>query len=128
MGIPKEKIVAIDLENPTHMHPKQRKFWEITLLNNYEIKPYDILFVAWGSGIGQQVNNYAENGGKCVILLGETKDGCTFPSDYFIPDKYDLEKKEIKIENPVSEWESESHHVIGPASQYSEYLTVNIRK
>ena len=113
MGIPNDRIIAVDLEKPTHSNPEQRKFWNITKNSNFEFDPIDILFVAWGSGIYGNVDKYCDNGGTCVIILGETGDGCTFPSDY-------LSENE--------QWTVESHHVPGPASAYSEYLTVNIKK
>jgi len=124
MGIPAANIIALDLENRTHSNKAQRSFWQITINDNFEFRETDILFVAWGSGIGGEVDRYCNSNGKCVILLGETSDGCTFPSDYFV--KYDEDDEEQ--EQDQNEWKTESYHVPGPASAYSEHITVNIRK
>ena len=111
IGIPQGKILAIDLPNPTHSNVKQRKFWPIIREKDYEVETDDILFVAWGSNCYNAVNSYEIRGGKCVIILGEV-DGCTFCSANF-------------EEN--DNWLTTLTHVPGPASAYSEHISVNKR-
>ncbi len=115
MGIPRDKIIAIDIETQTHTNPKQRKFWDITT-EDFKINSSDIIFVGWGSGTSEIVDNYSIYG-SCIILLGEIE-GCTFPSDYFENADY--------FEN-TDYFETDSYQVPGPASKKSERLTVNRR-
>lgn len=127
LGISKVDIVALDLEKPTHSSDEQRKFWPI--VTQYDIQPTDLLFVAWGSNIYNVVDKYVKNGGTCVIILGEANDGCTFPSDYFLDTEknekgsYDKEDEDTRL----LKWQVELTHVLGPASQHNEYLSINTR-
>jgi hypothetical protein len=133
LGVPKEKIIALDKPKPTHTLEGQRSFWEIT--HAVDIQPTDIIFVAWGSGTSHIVDDYVERGGKCVIILGEMTDGCTFPADYFRTNNSD-DSSDIDCENPVNTrkiadeniWDIEIHHVPGPASNHSEHISINRRK
>ncbi len=110
-GIPKTKLIALETKMPTR-HQTISKFWNIIQDDDYEIDVNDICFIAWGSGIQNRLKSYVERGGKYVIILGEIEDGCTFPSDYFEKDK---------------KWKCVLIHVQGPASNFSEYLSINTR-
>ncbi|MCJ7637932.1 MAG: hypothetical protein MUO21_10625, partial [Nitrososphaeraceae archaeon] len=44
LGIPKEKIVAVDLPNPTHSDKQQRNFYPIIRDEEYEVEVNDIMF------------------------------------------------------------------------------------
>ena len=116
-GIPKDRILAVDLLNPTHSHKHQRNFFPITRYDDYEVAINDILFIAWGSSCYRAVDSYIERGGKCVIILGEN-DGCTFSSGYFIRDD----------DEPNQDWIIEEHYVPAACSYLKELLTVNKRK
>lgn len=131
LGIPKEKIIAFDLEEPTHKLEGQRTFWNIT--HTVDIKPTDVIFVAWGSGTTRIVDQYMSNGGKCVIILGELCYGCTFPADYFVENSdCSFDDGSNDNENPVntrsSSWDIDMYHVPGPASNHGEHLSINRRK
>ena len=110
-GIPKTKLMA--LETKIQKKATTLNFWEIKRDDDYEIDPNDILLICWGtSAISKRLESYIKRGGKYVLILGETKDGCTFPSDYFLS---------------IMKWQCKMIHVQGPASNYSEYLSINVR-
>lgn len=119
LGIPKDKIIAVDLPKPTHSNKKQRNFYPIIRDDEYEVAITDILFIAWGSGCVRAVDSYVDRGGKCVIILGEN-DGCTFSSGYFI--KYD------EADTDDQDWIVEEHYVPAACSYLKELLTVNKRR
>ena len=111
LGIPKHLLLAVDLPQPSHDTDKYKPQWNIHREENYRIAPSDILFVAWGSGVKAQVDQYVQDGGDCVIILGEAD--CTFDCGYF---------------DERADWDVAAHHVMGPASPSSEYLTFNQKK
>jgi hypothetical protein len=121
-GIPQDSIVALDLPVQTHRMDTQRSFWPI--VHEYDIKPQDILFVGWGYGTDNVVEDYINRGGTCVIILGESGGGCTFPADHF-QHGVDLDSATESKEYPG--WTVVMTHVPGPASQYSECISVNTR-
>lgn len=109
LGVPGDKLIAIDLENPTHRGVNAKEFWRINRDNNYKLNPEDILFIAWGTtGIDTIVDDYVERGGKCIIILGETN--VTYDPEKFMDQE---------------DWMVELHHVPGPLSIYSEQLSIN---
>lgn len=111
LGIPKECLMAVDLPKPTHDTEKYKPLWTIHREDNYRVYPKDILFIAWGtSGVTKQVEQYVEDGGDCVIILGETD--MTFACDYF------AERED---------WSVTFHHAPSTASLCSEYLAFNQR-
>jgi len=112
-GIPKDKLLALETKVPPKTHQTTNVFWDIVRDDEYEIDTDDIAFVAWGSGISKRLQSYVERGGKYVIILGETGDGCTFPSDWLKDNK---------------EWDCTLTHVQGPASNFAEHLSINVRK
>lgn len=112
LGIDKDKLIAVDRLRPSHTSEYSKNFWPIHRDNNYVVDIDDILFISWGTAIGKVIDSYISRGGTTIILLGESDNGCTFPSDY-LKDRKD--------------WEVKLHHVPGPASQYAEMLSVNIK-
>lgn len=114
-GIPADKLIAIDKNEPIPCYKTTNTFWNIIRDDEFRVPINDIFFMAWGGcgGIEQRLYDYINRGGWCVIILGEIKDGCTFPSDY-------LEDNE--------DWNSVLIHVGGPASCYAEFLSINTRK
>ncbi len=116
MGIPEDKIVAVDLPEPTHSNEKQRNFWSIHREENYQVDTNDIFFIGWGCGCYNNVVSYCERKGKCVIILGEY-DGCTFSSGFFIKDNYN--------NTEYTNYEVNDYSVPGAATRYGELLTVN---
>lgn len=113
-GIPANKLLAIDKENPVECWKTTNTFWPIMRDDDFEVPIEDIFFMAWGGSVGgldDRLFSYVKRGGWCVIILGEIKDGCTFPSDFFDDDE---------------DWDCTLHHVEGPASKYAEHLSINI--
>jgi precorrin-6B methylase 2 len=45
-GVPRKRIVAVELDQPTHGSPNQRQFFPLT--RGYTIKPVDMLLLCWG--------------------------------------------------------------------------------
>lgn len=153
-GVPREKIVALDLENPTHRMYGQRRFWQC--VTAVDIAPTDMLFVGWGSDTDDIIDDYVNSGGHCIVILGETAGGCTFPSDYVIrhclsecedcakaeddhidsgPSDSEMECvgwfgerlcREIKCERLG--WSSKMHQVPGASSFVCEYISINVRE
>lgn len=115
LGIPNDKLIAVDIENPTHRGNNAKEFWHIHREDNYKPNPEDILFIAWGtSGINGIVDDYVERGGKCIIILGETN--VTYDPEKFI---------DQETEKPKKDWTVELHHVPGALSIYAEQLSIN---
>lgn len=111
-GIPADRLFAVDKVEPTHETGTYKPQWPIHRDDCFDVPPGDILFIAWGShSVTPIVERYVEQGGTCVVILGEAD--CTFDCDYFSENKL---------------WKVRSHHVPGPASQLSEFLTFNQRK
>ena len=111
LGISQDKLLAVDLHQPTHAK-QTKQFWPIHRDDDYHVDVNDILFVAWGSGITNVIDDYVDSGGFCVMILGEVDYGCTTPANYF--------------EN-IEGWDMELIHVPGPASAYTEHLSINIK-
>ena len=59
LGVPGDKLIAVDIENPTHRGINAKEFWHIHRDNNFKPNPQDILFIAWGTtGIDNIVEDY----------------------------------------------------------------------
>ncbi len=113
-GIPADNLLAVDCHHPPKIWATKNSFWTIHRDDNYMVDPHDIFFVAWGYyGMVTKVRDYVARGGCFVIILGEKSDGCTFPCDFF--------EDEL-------EWQTKSIHVQGPASDFTEHITFNVRK
>lgn len=120
LGVPQDKLIAIDKIRPSHDSPNSKKFWPIYREYNYKIDVNDILFVAWGVyNVGIFIDDYVMRGGFCVIILGEMDGGCTLPSDYFIDEKTNQTR---------ADWDIKLYEVSGPATFCNERLSINIRK
>ncbi len=106
LGIPKEKLLAIDLiEN-------QIFFWPIKKVDiNYEVETKDsILFISWGTdSFLSTIENYIQRGGSKIIILGELKGGCTFPCDFF---EYHSQFEQSNVAKLIND----------------EFLTINLRR
>jgi hypothetical protein len=118
LGIPAEKLLAVDLIKSSHCIEKNDYFWPIHRDNNYIIDIDDILFIAWGTKMDHILEDYITRGGSCVIILGEMTGGCTFPSDIFLDEK----TRESRVG-----WNVVLHEVNGPVSYCSERLSINIK-
>jgi hypothetical protein len=117
MGIPKDRILAVDKVNSDYKTDKQRNFWPICRDDNYIVENDDILFIAWGSySMKTIVDSYVMRGGKYVIILGEGSGGCTLEADLFKKSKY------------KEEWDVTIYNVLGPATAYFEFISINIKK
>lgn len=46
----------------------------------YQVPANHIFFISWGYINEPTLKNYIERGGKCVIIIGENEEGCTYPS------------------------------------------------
>lgn len=139
-GVPREKVIAFDRAEPTHKLKGQRQFWQC--VTNVDISPNDLLFVGWGCGTSQIVDDYIWSGGHCLVILGEMEDGCTFPADYIRRvGRCDCEdcagewsdifrpcRSSRQIPHEKLGWSVELHHVPGPASIYSEHISINVQK
>ena len=114
LGIPENKLLAVDLSNPSHCSSESKNFWPIHREDDFKVDPNDILFIAWGVTKSHRIiDDYVERGGHCVIILGEL--GGNITTD-----------PEMLIENP--EWNVEIHEVPGPASLWFERLSISKRK
>ncbi|CAK7994820.1 Hypothetical protein POVR1_LOCUS344 [uncultured virus] len=112
-GILKDRLLAIDLPSGKTTHQFQKNYWEITEDSNYHADPDDVLFIGWGCGGGNVIDQYEKDGGKCLIILGELEDGATYPADAFVN---------------RGDWKIEWHEVMGSANMLSpDYLTINTR-
>jgi hypothetical protein len=155
MGVPCDRIVALDRAKPTHALQGQRKFWPH--VTECGVMWCDLLFVAWGYGSEQIIDEYIWTGGTCVVILGELEYGCTFPADYFyrigqcdcescreawIDDwcsdgteetqhktQHKAKPRGVKrrhlISHEVLGWTVDLYNVPGPATNYGEWLSVN---
>jgi hypothetical protein len=110
LGIPENRLLAVDLPNPSHTSVLNKNFWPIHY-GAFEVGEDDILFIAWGVD-RSVIEDYVANGGQWVIILGEIDGGCTVPADFF---------------NDHVDWEVELHTVDGPASLWCERLSINRR-
>jgi hypothetical protein len=85
--IDSRKIVCVDLTEPTH-GTDEFNFYPITRCSrNVKVAPQDMIFISWGTDLYHIVDQFIKDGGKRYVVYGETKDGCTFPSDY-VPEEY----------------------------------------
>lgn len=100
----KDMLVAYDLPNPTYKF--KQYFWPIN--STYIIQAQDILMILWGSDQSNVIENFVENGGKRVIILGEY-DGCTTDAGYF---------------NDRDDWDVETVEVAGAIRKF-DFLTLN---
>lgn len=123
LGIPEEKLLAIDRIKPSHNNPKNKCFWTINHDDDYKVDIDDILFIAWGSCDNYVIDNYVTRGGTCVIILGEEWGGCTLSSDYFLVNHEGKPDDFMKNDG----WDIKVHNVPGPASYYSEKISINIK-
>lgn len=115
-GIPADKLLAVDKETPIECWKTTNTYWDIYRNDTFDIPIDDVFFVAWGGSFGglyERLNHYIDSGGWCVVILGETLDGCTLPSDYLVDDE---------------DWVCTLIHVEGPASAYAEHLSINVRR
>lgn len=107
MGIPKEKMIALDLEERTH-RPKEVTHDFYPIVTSVDIKPIDALLIVWGCGCDKIVDKYAKTG-TCVIVQGEGRGGCTYPTDWINPRyKYDSESESESEFGSESESESDN--------------------
>lgn len=115
MGVPQERLIALELETKTHK--TCRNFFPLTIHNNdFEIKENDFLLVCWGySG---QIGDYIEKI-HCVVIQGEKSDGCTFPTDYLVDDTEKIKEG----------WKMKTFTGIPSLAlpYYGEQITVNTR-
>ncbi len=112
LGIPAEKLFAVDRMEPTHGQ-YHKLLWPIWREYHYVVPKNDILFIAWGtSGHIDVLEEFIAKGGSKVIILGEWGNDCTLASDYFRKNKA---------------WKSTLIHVIGPASYFNEHLSMNVK-
>lgn len=62
------------------------KFHQPEVLTNdnelYHVPPNHIFLISWGyiHGKTNPLQDYVDQGGKCIIIVGEDDDGCTYPS------------------------------------------------
>lgn len=127
-GIPKEKLVAVDL-------PEDRKtqeficcYWDgIIRDESYTPNPEDLLFVAWGYEQDEEdvvgapfiscwspVQRYIDAGGQCVMILGEDEGGVTTSCDAM---------------KSVPGWKTVYERAVLPSCNAwgSDYLTMSVR-
>lgn len=106
-GISANNIIAVD--NSSFLYEKHY-YPRIFEISDFSVN--DILFIAWGQDDGpveKFVENFINNGGKYVILLGESNFGCTFNSHYF---------------RNIEGWKITEFKVDGGQSNI-DYLTIN---
>ena len=116
MGVPINKLVALDIEPKTHK--TCRNFFPLTIhKDDFEIHENDFLLICWG--YGYDFEKYIEKV-KCVVIQGEQSDGCTYPTDALIDD----DSGEIK-----EGWKMETFKNIPSLAlpYYGEQITVNTR-
>jgi len=116
LGIPKDNILAIEHSQSRHRLENQRKFWDVIVDDEFVADKEDVIFIAWGLGQDCVLEKYIEDGGKCVIILGESNTGCTLPSNWFYVNDYEG-------------WTTKTKGVPAACSFYpaTEFLTVNTR-
>jgi hypothetical protein len=112
-GIPRDRIIAFDLAQPTHAIPSQRKFYPIT--TDYTVKETDFVFIGWGCGL--RIPH-----AKTICILGEM-DGCTTSSGHF----RNYDDYNMVTTNTIDgvTWNITLMKAIGPASPNDEYLSIN---
>lgn len=115
-GIPKDSLIGVDLPDENkNLHNFGRKYYDIIYDNNYQVDKNDIFFIAWGYIDEKIIDDYVSRGGKCIIILGEDRGGCTHPSgDYFI-NKNNLKVKITKV-------------IAGVSTITPDILSLNIRQ
>lgn len=113
LGIPEDKLLAIDLPNPSHFRDEQKKFWPIHRNDDFKVDPGDILFIAWGVvNIEKTLYDYIDRGGNFIIILGELGELTLDP--------------EILEEN--DDWIVDSCKVPSPMGSCMERLSISKRK
>jgi hypothetical protein len=113
LGIPEDKLLAVDLTNPSHCKSKQKKFWPIHRDDEFKVDPDDILFIAWGvTNTEKTLYDYIDRGGHCIIILGELGEGLTLDPEI-------LEGKD--------DWIIESHEISSPMGSCMERLVISRR-
>lgn len=113
-GVHADKLLSIDLPNEKKTHKFKHVYWDIQEIENYSVDINDILFVAWGYGVRNIIDDYVNRGGKCVILLGEQEGGCTSPGTDYFENKKDWIVFEV--------------YVVAGMSCIPECLTLNVLK
>jgi hypothetical protein len=124
LGVQKECLVAFDEKTPSHRSEKSKQFWPIVHDFTFDYEN-DILLIAWGCPTQEMeyiVDNFVLHGGKHVVLIGEQHPDMTFGWNYFTCDETGIRTKN-NID--VSHWSTQSIHINGPASYYSERVSVN---
>lgn len=63
--------------------------------------PTKTLLISWGRDLDYVVNSYIQSGGRCIIVIGENEDGCTFfPQHPLLP----ASKQSSDTRNPERQW------------------------
>jgi hypothetical protein len=125
LGVPKECLVAFDKKMPSHRSEKSKQFWPILHDVDFDYDN-DILLIAWGCPTQKMeniVDNFVLHGGKHVVLIGEQHPDMTFGWDYLSS----CNETGIHTKNniDVSRWSTQSIHINGPASFWSERVSIN---
>jgi hypothetical protein len=111
MGIPRERMIAVDLTKKTHK--TCRELYPVVIDDQYRLDPEDVVLIVWGVDTHHcRLDRYVEEGGTCVILQGEA-DGCTLETGWF------EDKPEWKI--------YEKGGLPSAVSSYAETITINTR-
>lgn len=66
------------------------------------VVPNDHIFlISWGylNVEGSPLNDYIERGGRCVIIIGEDDDGCTYPSYEYLKGQKEWQTHIIEVPN-----------------------------
>lgn len=110
MGIPRDRMVALEL--PVKTHTACRQFFPLTIADEdtFTFSSTDFVLIAWG--YSPNIKHCVDAGVQCIVIQGEDSDGCTFPVDYFESDK---------------EWKVEMHSDICSLVATSESISVNTR-
>lgn len=153
-GIPKDKIIAVDLPLEQRTQRCPNSFWDNIIEDeNYICDKNDMVLVVWGFGRYYALDRYLLNGGSCVVILGEDSDGCTFPANFFTVKNHSEVYAEVlpagmesipglepdyvrrgkapsaELKNIMKGWNTETYHVMGAKKMSSpDYLTINTRE
>lgn len=115
-------VVPVDLMPDERSHngrnPALKMYCPVLIEDCLYVKGANVLFISWGWSVVGIVESYTtrfHDPGTCLIVLGEPKDGCTYPAT-------DLLKN-----NP--EWQYEEHPVSSRMGTHmTEYLSIACRK
>jgi hypothetical protein len=117
-GIPRDKIIAVDLPADKKTHTFELQYWDKIIEDvNYNTNPNDILFISWGSMSDSIIEDYVNKGGRWVIILGE-REAATSPS-------YNHFGNDSDGNDGDSEWEITTIRVPGSCTFLSDGLTLN---